>query len=90
MSVYTGHRLRAACFVEKEASFRREQLDGIVKRGPLPLDLGLLLRGGAQRFFYGAGQCAEGSADGGLAPRDLLGRGQRRAQLFDRHSAQRL
>jgi hypothetical protein len=45
----------AASFVDKDALFRREQLDGRLKRGSLPLDLGPLLLGGPKRFFSGAG-----------------------------------
>jgi hypothetical protein len=54
-SVEAGHRLMAARFVEKHQVFRRERLDGVLKRGPLPLDLGPFLLGGAKRFFCGVG-----------------------------------
>jgi hypothetical protein len=50
-SVKMAHRLMAARFVKKDAIFRDEQLDGILERGPLPLDLGPLWLGGAKRLF---------------------------------------
>jgi hypothetical protein len=53
--VKTGHGLRAARFVEKHQVFRSKRFDGLLKRGPLPLDLGPLLLGGAKGFFCGAG-----------------------------------
>ena len=53
--VEAGHRLMAARCVDKDAIFRGEQLDGVLERGPLPLDVGPLLLGGAKRFFFGAG-----------------------------------
>jgi hypothetical protein len=49
-------RLMAARFIEKDQVFRREQLHGLLNRGPLPLDLGLLLLGGAEGFFCEAGR----------------------------------
>jgi hypothetical protein len=45
----------AASFVEKDQVFRGKWLDGLVKRGPLPLDLWPLLLGGAKGFFCEAG-----------------------------------
>ena len=53
--VEAGHRLMAARFIEKDAVVRSEWFNGILKRGPLPLDVGPLLLGGAKRFFYEAG-----------------------------------
>ena len=53
--VKAGQRLMAASFVEKNEVFRRERLDGILKRGPLPLDFWPLLLGGAKGFFCEAG-----------------------------------
>lgn len=49
-------RLMAASCIEKDQVFRRERLNGLLKRGPLPLDLGLLWRGGAAGFFCEAGR----------------------------------
>jgi hypothetical protein len=46
----------AASLVEKNQVFRRERLDGLLKRGPLPLDFWPLVLGGAKRFFCGAGR----------------------------------
>jgi hypothetical protein len=53
--VKAGQRLMAARFVEKDQVFRSERLDGILKRGPLPLDLWPLWLGGAKCFFCEAG-----------------------------------
>jgi hypothetical protein len=49
--VKAGQGLMAASFVEKDQIFRSERLDGILKRGSLPLDLWPLLLGGAKGFF---------------------------------------
>jgi hypothetical protein len=54
--VKAGHRLMAASFVKKDQGFRSERLDGLLKRGPLPLHLWPLLLGGAKRFFCAAGR----------------------------------
>jgi hypothetical protein len=53
--VKTGHGLMAARFVEKHQVVRSERFDGLVKRGPWPLDLWPLVLGGAQGFCCGAG-----------------------------------
>ena len=53
--VEAGHRLMATRFIEKDEVVRSKRLDGVLKRGPLPLDVGPLLLGGAKRFFYEAG-----------------------------------
>jgi len=53
--VEAGHRLMAARFIEKDEVLRSEWLNGVLKRGPLPLDVGPLVLGGAKRFFYEAG-----------------------------------
>lgn len=45
----------AASFVEKDQVFRGKWRDGLVKRGPLPLDRWPLLLGGAKGFFCEAG-----------------------------------
>jgi hypothetical protein len=44
-----------ARFIEKDEVVRSERLDGSLKRGPLPLDLGPFSLGGAKGFFCGAG-----------------------------------
>jgi hypothetical protein len=54
--VETGHRLMATRFIEKDEVVRSERLDGVLKHGPLPLDLRPLLLGGAKSFFCEAGQ----------------------------------
>ena len=54
--VETGHRLMATSFIEKDEVVRSERLDGVLKHGPLPLDLRPLLLGGAKRFYCEAGQ----------------------------------
>jgi hypothetical protein len=43
----------AARFVEKAHIFRGEKLAGFLEGGPLPLDLGPRLLGGANSFFSG-------------------------------------
>jgi hypothetical protein len=53
--VEAGHRLMAARFIEKDEVVRSERCNGILKRGPLPLDVGPLVLGGAKRFFFEAG-----------------------------------
>jgi hypothetical protein len=53
--VKAGQRLMAASFVEKDPVFRSERLDGLLKRGPWPLDLWPLVLGGANGFFGEAG-----------------------------------
>jgi hypothetical protein len=42
-------------FVEKDEGFRGEARDGVVKYGPLLLDVWLRLLDGAKRFFCGEG-----------------------------------
>jgi hypothetical protein len=53
--IQTAHRLMAASFVDQYVIFRGERFDGVLERGPLPLDLRPLWLGGAKRFFFGAG-----------------------------------
>ena len=54
--VEAGHRLMAARVVEKDEVVRSERFNGVLKRGPLPLDVGPLLLGSPKRFFCEAGQ----------------------------------
>ena len=54
--VKAGQRLMAARFIEKDQVFRRERLNGLLQRDPLPLHLGLLWLGGAEGCFCEAGR----------------------------------
>ena len=53
--VEASHRLMAARFIENDKVVRSERLDGLLTRGPLPLDLWPLVLGGAKRFFCEVG-----------------------------------
>jgi hypothetical protein len=54
--VEMGHRLMAPSFIEKDEVVRSARLDGVLKHGPLPVDLRPLLLGGAKSFFCEASQ----------------------------------
>ena len=82
--VKTGYCLMAARFVEKHQVFRGERLAGILQRGPLPLDLWLLLLGSAKAFFARQAEFGQRAADRRRTHRDLLGSGPLRAQLLER------